>query len=190
MSAPSSISDILKDAEHRMKKSVEITRQELARIRTGRATTALLDGIKVDYYGQNLPITKVANVSVADPHLLTVTPWDKSLLPVIEKAILTSDMGLNPINDGNIIRIPIPPLTEERRRELVKLVKKFCEEGKIAIRNVRRDANEHLRKIEKEQHISEDERRRAEEQVQKLTDKYVKEIDALFEQKEKEIMEV
>lgn len=188
MGAPSTIPEILKDAEERMKKSVEITRQELARIRTGKATTALLDGIKVDYYGQHLPINKVATVSVTDPHTLTVTPWDKSLIPVIEKAILASDLGLNPANDGNVIRIPIPPLTEERRKEIVKLVKKFGEEGKVAIRNVRRDANEHLRKIEKEQHISEDERKRAEEQVQKLTDKYIKEIDLILEQKEKEIM--
>ncbi len=188
MSIPSTIPAILKDAEERMKKSVEITRQELARIRTGRATTALLDGIKVDYYGQNLPISKVATVSAPDPHTLTVTPWDKSLIPAIEKAILTSDLGLNPTNDGNIIRIPIPPLSEERRKEIAKLVRKFGEEGKIAIRNIRRDANEHLRRIEKEQHISEDERKRAEEQVQKLTDKYIKEIDLILEQKEKEIM--
>ncbi|MEN3039289.1 MAG: ribosome recycling factor [Candidatus Kryptonium sp.] len=188
MTSPSTIPEVLKDAEERMKKSVEVIRQELARVRTGKATTALLDGIKVDYYGQHLPINKVASVSVSDPHTLTVTPWDKSLIPTIEKAILASDLGLNPTNDGNVIRIPIPPLTEERRKEIVKLVKKFCEDGKVAIRNIRRDANEHLRKIEKEQHISEDERKRAEDQVQKLTDKYIKEIDLLFEQKEKEIM--
>lgn len=184
------ISKALKETEDKMKKSVEVIRQELAKIRTGKATTALLDGIKVEYYGSLSPLNQIANVSVADVHTLIVQPWDKSALQSIEKAILTSELGLNPINDGNVLRIPIPPLTEERRKDLVKLCKKFAEDGRIAVRNVRRDAIEHLRKLEKEEHFSEDDRKRAENEVQKLTDKYIKHIDELLAHKEKEIMEV
>jgi len=184
------INKVLKEAEEKMKKSVEVVRQEFAKIRTGKATTALLDGIKAEYYGSVLPLNQLANVSVLDVHTLVVQPWDKSALQSIEKAIQSSELGLNPINDGNVLRIPIPPLTEERRKDLVKLCKKFAEDGRIAVRNVRRDAIEHLRKIEKEEHFSEDERKRAENEVQKLTDKYIKLIDELLEHKEKEIMEV
>ncbi len=184
------VNKVLKETEEKMKKSVEVVRQEFAKIRTGKATTALLDGIKVDYYGSHLPINQVASVSVADVHTLVVQPWDKSALQLIEKAILTSELGLNPINDGNILRIPIPPLTEERRRDLVKLCKKFAEDGRIAVRNVRRDAIEHLKKMEKEEHLSEDDRKRAENEVQKITDKHIKLIDELLAHKEKEIMEV
>jgi ribosome recycling factor len=184
------INKVLKEAEEKMKKSVEVVRQEFAKIRTGKATTALLDGIKAEYYGSVLPLNQLANVSVLDVHTLVVQPWDKSALQSIEKAIQSSELGLNPINDGNVLRIPIPPLTEERRKDLVKLCKKFAEDGRIAVRNVRRDSIEHLRKLEKEEHFSEDERKRAENEVQKLTDKYIKLIDELLEHKEKEIMEV
>ena len=181
---------ILLDAEGRMKKAVEIVRDEFARIRTGKATTALLDGVRVDYYGTMTPLKQVANISTPDAHSISVQPWEKSMLGPIEKAILNGNLGLNPVNDGNIVRVPIPPLNEERRRELVKLVKKFAEDGKIAVRNVRRDAIEHLKKAEKDEHLSEDERKREEQEAQKLTDKHVKEIDGLVAQKEKEIMEV
>jgi len=184
------INKVLKEAEEKMKKSVEVVRQEFAKIRTGKATTALLDGIKAEYYGSVFPLNQLANVSVLDVHTLVVQPWDKSALQSIEKAIQSSELGLNPINDGNVLRIPIPPLTEERRKDLVKLCKKFAEDGRVAVRNVRRDSIEHLRKLEKEEHFSEDERKRAENEVQKLTDKYIKLIDELLEHKEKEIMEV
>ena len=182
--------DILKNADDRMKKAVEVVREELIRIRTGKATTALLDTVKVDYYGTMVPLKQVANVSTPDVHSISVQPWEKAMLGPIEKAVLTGNLGLNPVNDGNIVRVPIPPLNEERRRELVKLVKKFGEEGKIAIRNVRRDAIEHLKKAEKAEHMSEDERKRAEQDAQKMTDKHIKEIDDLLVMKEKEIMEV
>lgn len=184
------VKKILKDAEDRMHKAVEVVRQELVKIRTGKATTALLDGVKVEYYGSMMPLNQVANISTPDVHTLTVQPWEKSMLPVIEKAILAANLGLNPASDGSIIRVPIPPLNEERRRELVKLVKKFAEDGKIAVRNVRRDSIEHLKKAEKQEHFSEDERKRSEGEVQKLTDKFIKDIDNLIAQKEKEIMEV
>ncbi len=184
------INKILKETEDKMKKSVEFVRQEFAKIRTGKATTALLDGVKAEYYGSLLPLNQIASISVSDVHTLVVQPWDKSALQTIEKAILQSDLGLNPVNDGNILRIPIPPLTEERRKELVKLCKRFAEDGRIAIRNIRRDSIEHLRKMEKEEHFSEDDRKRAEGEVQKLTDKYIKLIDEILEHKEKEIMEI
>lgn len=181
---------ILHDAEARMKKAVEIVRDEFARIRTGKATTALLDGIRVDYYGTMTPLKQIANISTPDAHTISVQPWEKSMLGPIEKAILNGNLGLNPVNDGNILRVPIPPLNEERRKELVKLVKKFAEEGKVAVRNVRRDAIEHLKKAEKDEHLSEDERKREEQETQKLTDRHVKDIDNLVALKEKEIMEV
>lgn len=184
------IKQILKNAEERMVKAVEVVRSELVRIRTGKATTALLDGIRVEYYGTQVPLHQVANLSVPDVHTISVQPWDKSMVVPIERAILSANLGLNPTNDGTLIRVPIPPLNEERRRELVKLVRKFGEDGKIAVRNVRRDAIEHLKKSEKEEHFSEDERKRAEVEVPKLTDKHIKEIDQLLAMKEKEIMEV
>lgn len=184
------IKDILKDTESRMHKATEVVRQELAKLRTGKATTTLLDGIKVDYYGTMTPLNQVGNVSVADIHTVTVTPWDKSMLDPIVKAIQAANLGLNPIKDADMVRVPIPPLNEERRRELVKLSKKFGEDGKIAVRNIRRDAIEHLKKSEKAEHLSEDDRKRGEQETQRLTDKFVKEIDALLAHKEKEIMEV
>ena len=182
--------DILKQAEDRMKKAVEVVREELVKIRTGKATTALLDGIKIDYYGTMTPLNKVANVSIPDVHTVAVQPWEKNIIPVIEKAILVANLGLNPVSDGTIVRVPIPALNEERRRDLVKLVKKIGEDGKIAIRNVRRDAIEHLKKAEKGEHMSEDERKRGEQDAQKLTDKHIKDIDNHLAMKEKEIMEV
>lgn len=184
------IKDILRDTDSRMHKAIEVVRQELVKLRTGKATTTLLDGIRVDYYGTPTPLNQVGSVSVADIHTLTVTPWDKSMLDAIVKAIQTANLGLNPVKDADLVRVPIPPLNEERRRELVKLAKKFGEEGKIAIRNIRRDAIEHLKKAEKAEHLSEDDRKRGEAEIQKLTDKCVKEIDTLLAHKEKEIMEV
>jgi ribosome recycling factor len=184
------VKSILKEAEDRMKKAVEVVRQEFAKIRTGKATTALLDGIKVEYYGTLTPLNQVANVSTPDVHTITVQPWEKSMVPVIEKAIIAANLGLNPASDSTVVRVPIPPLNEERRKELVKLVKKFAEDGKIAVRNVRRDCIEHLKKAEKDEHFSEDERKRGEQEAQKMTDKFTKDIDGLVAQKEKEIMEV
>jgi len=184
------IKDILKSTTEKMDKAVEHVRAEFTKIRTGKATTNLLDGVKVDYFGNPTPLIQLGNISTPDYHTLTVQPWDKSALSLIEKAIQAANLGLNPSNDGNIIRVPIPPLNEERRKEIVKLVKKFAEDGKVAVRNVRRDSIEHLKKTEKEEHISEDERKTAETEVQKLTDKHIKSIDDLLAMKEKEIMEV
>lgn len=182
--------EIIKQTDDKMHKALEAVRHEFVKIRTGKATTTLLDGVKVDYYGQHSPLTQVANVTVKDIHTIAVQPWDKSMVQPIEKAILAANLGLNPIADANGIRVPIPPLNEERRKELVKLVKRFAEEGKISIRNVRRDSIEHLKKSEKDEHFSEDERKRAEQEVQKMTDKFIKDVDSLVVLKEKEIMEV
>jgi ribosome recycling factor len=184
------VKKILKESEERMHKATEVVRQELVKIRTSKATTALLDGVKVDYYGTMSPLTQVGSLSVADTHSLTVQPWDKSMLDPILKAIQSANLGLNPTKDGDVVRVPIPLLNEERRRELVKLTKKFGEEGKIAVRNVRRDVMEHLKKSEKAEHFSEDERKRGETEVQKMTDRFIKDIDDLLTHKEKEIMEV
>ena len=184
------VKTILKEAEERMRKAVEVVRQELVTIRTSKATTALLDGVKVEYYGSMMPLNQVANVATPDVHTITVQPWDKSMVGPIEKAILGGNLGLNPVTDGLVVRVPIPPLNEERRKELVKLVKKFAEDGRIAVRNIRRDAIEHLKKAEKDEHLPEDERKRGEVEAQKMTDKFIKDIDNLVVQKEKEIMEV
>ena len=184
------IKDILKDADSRMHKAVEVIRNEMMRIRTGKATVNLLDGIKVDYYGNLTPLNQMGTLSTPDIHTITVQVWDKTAVPLVEKAILNSNLGLNPMSDGQLVRIPIPPLNEEKRKELVKLVKKHGEEGKVAVRNVRRDAIEHVKKAEKEEHVSEDERKHAENEIQKLTDKHIKEIDSILQVKEKEIMEV
>jgi ribosome recycling factor len=180
----------IKDARQRMDKTVDAFRIEISKIRTGKATTALLDGIKVDYYGTITPLAQVGNVSVLDSHTISITPWDKSMVQVIDKSILASDLGLNPISDGTNIKIPIPPLNEERRKELVKLVKRFGEESKVALRNVRRDANDHLKKVEKEKKMTEDELKEAEKETQKLTDEHIQKIDDLIKHKEKEILEV
>ncbi len=181
---------VVKDASGRMDKSVETLRIELSKIRTGKATTALLDGIKVDYYGTMTPISQLANISVLDAHTLSITPWDKSMVSNIDKAILEANLGFNPVSDGTNLKIPVPPLNEERRKEFVKLVKKFGEDCKVAIRNVRRDANEHLKREEKNKKISEDQLKEFEDKVQKFTDEHIQKIDDLLKHKEKEIMEV
>jgi len=160
---------LIKESVHKMNKSIEAFRNELAKIRTGKATTALLDGIKVDYYGTPTPLKQMANVSVLDAHTLSISPWDRSTVAAIDKAILQADLGLNPQNDGTNIKVPIPPLTEERRKEFVKLVKKFGEDAKVAVRNIRRDTNEHLKKKQKDDKLSEDLLKDAEAKVQKAT---------------------
>lgn len=181
---------ILKDTRSKMDKSIEALRHELSRIRTGKATTTLLDNVKVDYYGTLTPIRQVANVTVLDSHALSVTPWDKSQIQAIDKAILNADLGLNPVSDGTNLKIPIPLLTEERRKDLVKLVKKFGEDCKIAIRNVRREGNDHLKRAEKDKKITEDQVKEAEDKTQKFTNEHVTMIDEILKHKEKEIMEV
>jgi ribosome recycling factor len=181
---------IMKDAKHRMDKTLEALRSELAKIRSGKATTALFDGIKVDYYGTITPINQVGNLTVMDSHTLSFTPWDKSILMAVDKAILEANIGFNPISDGTNLKIPVPPLNEERRKELVKLVKKFGEDAKVAVRNVRRDANEHLKREEKAKKISEDQLKNSEATIQKLTDEHIKLVDDILKHKEKEIMEV
>lgn len=180
----------IKDAKGRMDKTIETLRSELAKVRTGKATTVLLDSIRVDYYGNMVPLNQVGNVSVLDAHTLSITPWEKQMVQIIDKAILEANLGLNPISDGTNLKIPIPPLNEERRKELVKLVKKFGEEAKVAIRNVRRDANDHLKKEQKDKKMTEDQLHDAEKEMQKLTDDHIKLIDEILKHKEKEIMEV
>ncbi len=183
-------SELYREAEERMKKSVEAVRNEFAHIRTGKASAALLDGIRVDYYGSMVPIQQVANITVPEPRLISIQPWEKNMVPVIEKAIRQSDLGLNPNNDGRVIRVPIPTLTEERRKDLVRLVHKLAEEGRVAIRNIRRDVNEKIKKMEKDHEISEDDAHRELDEIQKLTDSYIEKIDELMKLKEKEILEV
>ena len=184
------IEDVKKDVKHRMDQAVETVRTELAKLRTGKASPAILDGITVSYYGANTPLRQVGNVSAPEPRLLVVQPWDRSLLGEIEKAILKSDLGLNPTNDGIVIRVPIPALTEERRQSLVKVAKKITEDGRVAVRNIRRDANEKLKKLEKDHKISEDDLHRSQDEMQKLTDECVKKLDEILVLKEKEIMEI
>lgn len=181
---------IKKDAKERMDKALTSLDREFAKLRTGRASAALFDGIKVDYYGTMTPLGQLATVAVPDSRTITIQPWDRGAFGAVEKAILKSDLGLNPVNDGKILRVTIPPLTEERRKELVKIAKKYTEESKVAIRNVRRDANDALKKLEKEKQITEDEFKRAQEDTQKLTDAAVAKADNLFGAKEKEIMEI
>jgi ribosome recycling factor len=184
------VEDELRDAEHRMKGSVAHTRDELASIRTGRANPRLLDRVVVDYYGSPVPLNQLASLTVPEPRLLVIQPFDRNAIPAMEKAILQSDLGLTPSNDGQVIRLAFPPLTEERRRELIKLARDRAEEGRVAVRNVRRHTKEHLERLEREGEISEDDLRRAERELQRLTDRYVKEIDELLEHKEKELLEV
>lgn len=184
------VNEIIKNAEDRMQKSVEANRDELARIRTSKASPSLLDSVRVDAYGSHMPLNQVASIATPDPRLITVQPWDKSLVSDIEKAILKADLGLNPSHDGQLIRIPIPPLNEERRQEYVRICRKIAEDGKIAIRNIRRDANDQIKKMEKDHDISEDESRRLQTQVQEITDRYVKRVDEILQHKEAEIMEV
>lgn len=185
-----SIKEIKAKARDKMQKSVDAVKNEIVRIRTGKATTALVDGIKVDCYGSKVPLKQVANIGVPEARLLLIQPWDKNLLPEIEKAIFQSDLGLTPNNDGKVIRLPIPPLTEERRKELGKLVRKLGEEGKIAVRNVRRECNDELKKGEKAGDYSKDESKRGTKDIQDITDDFTKVIDQIIEEKEKEIMEI
>lgn len=181
---------ILEDTEERMTKSVGNFRQELVKIRTGKASTSLLDGIRVEYYGNQVPINQVASLSTPEPRLIVIQPWEKNLIGVIEREIQKSDLGLTPINDGTFIRLAIPVLTEERRKDLVKLVRRYAEDARVAIRNIRRDANDQLKREEKESNISEDEHKKLQDQNQKLTDKHIEQIDELLSKKEEEIMEV
>lgn len=182
------IDDILQSATGRMVKSVESLKHELAKIRTGRANPSLLDHITVNYYGTESSLLKVANVNVEDSRTLTITPWDKGMVPAIEKAIMTSDLGLNPVTSGTVIRVPMPALTEQRRKDLVKVVRAEGENGRVALRNIRRDAISEVKEALKEKLVTEDEDRRAQEQIQKLTDKYVKEVDKLLEEKEADLL--
>jgi ribosome recycling factor len=180
----------IKDTRVRMDKSLASTQGELARVRTGRASLTLLDTVKVAYYGNTVPLKQVANCAVPEPRLITIQPWDRSILGEIEKAILKADIGITPNNNGFMIRLPIPPLTEERRKELVKLVHHLGEEGKVAVRNLRRDALEHLKKLEKDKKISQDEERNGQNEVQKLTDEFVRKIDEAIKVREAEVMEI
>ncbi|SAL64751.1 ribosome recycling factor [Caballeronia peredens] len=185
-----SAADIKKGVDQKMQRSIEAFKADLAKIRTGRAHTGLLDHIQVDYYGSNVPISQVANMTLVDARTIGVQPWEKKMVPVIEKAIRESDLGLNPATQGDLIRVPMPALTEERRRELTKVVKSEGETAKVSVRNLRRDANDQLKKMVKDKEISEDDERRASDEVQKLTDKFVAEIDKLVQTKESEIMTV
>lgn len=182
--------DIFADAEERMDKAVAAFQRELSTLRAGRATPSLLDRIEVDYYGTPTPLNQLAGITAPEPRLLLVQPWDKQALPEIEKAIMKSDLGLTPSNDGNVIRLTIPELTEERRKELVRYVRKKAEEGRVAVRNIRRDANDGVKQREKDSAISEDESRRSLDKIQELTDQRIEEIDRILEAKEKEMMEV
>lgn len=181
---------VLLDAEERMEKAIAALEKEFTKLRTGRASTSLVDNIKVDYYGTITPIQQMASVSIPDSRTVTIQPWDKSAMSIVERAIALSDLGLTPQNDGKLIRICIPPLTEERRKDLSKVCKKYTEEAKIAIRNIRRDSNETLKKLEKDKAISEDELKKAMEEVQKTTDSFVAKSDTKNQEKEKEIMEI
>ena len=184
------LADIQKDARNRMSKSLDALRHELAKIRTGRAHPSLLEHVHVDYYGSEVPIGQAASVTVEDARTLSVTPWDKNMVSVIERAILTSDLGLNPSTAGQVIRIPLPPLTEERRKDLGRIVHQEGENAKIAIRNIRRDANHHIKELLKEKDISEDDERKAEQDIQTVTDVAVKKVDEIVAEKEQELLEI
>lgn len=183
------IQEELQEAELNMEKSIDFFKQQLSKVRTGRASQSLLDGVQVDAYGQKQAVNAVATVNVPDARTIVIQPWDKSLIAEVEKAIRSADLGFNPQNDGTLIRIPVPPLTEERRMEYVKVTKKYAEEAKIAIRNIRRDHNDNFKKAEKDKEISEDDKKAGEDDVQKLTDKYVALVDDIQAKKEKELME-
>jgi len=186
----SSVAEVKKNAEQKMQKSIEALKADLGKVRTGRAHTGLLDHIMVDYYGSMMPINQVANVTLLDARTIGVSPWEKKMLSVVEKAIRESDLGLNPASQGDTIRVPMPPLTEERRKELIKVVKGEGENAKVAVRNVRRDANNALKDLLKDKLISEDDDRRAQDDIQKLTDRYVAEIDKLLQAKEADLMAI
>lgn len=183
------IEDIMQDASERMDKSIEALRRELKKLRTGRAHTNLLDHITVEYYGSDVPLSQVANVTIEDSRTLAVAPWEKNMVQVVEKAIMTSDLGLTPATAGTIVRVPLPPLTEERRKDMIKIVRAEAEQGRVSVRNIRRDALHHLKSLLKEKEISEDDERRAHDDVQALTDKHVARVDEVLAEKEKELME-
>ena len=184
------IDDIKKDADGRMGKCIDALRHELAKIRTGRAHPSLLDHLRVSYYGSDVPISQVANVSAEDARTLAITPWEKNMVQAVEKAIMQSDLGLNPNTAGTVIRVPMPPLTEERRRDLIRVARQEAEQARVALRNIRRDANHELKEAVKEKMISEDDERRGQDVVQKLTDKYVKEVDQVVEEKETDLISI
>lgn len=184
------LNEILKNAEVHMGKSLEMFKAELTKLRTGRAHSSLVENIKIDYYGTDTPLKHVATIAVSDARTITITPWEKTMLKPIEKAIMTADLGLNPIGDANFIRVPLPPLTEERRKELVKVVKSTAEHAKVNVRNIRRDANNDLKELLQEKEINEDDERRAQESVQKLTDKFIEDIDKIAAAKEADLMVV
>jgi ribosome recycling factor len=184
------VAQIKKTTEQKMQKTLDTLKADLAKVRTGRAHTGLIDHVKVDYYGAETPLSQVANVTLIDPRTIGVQPWEKKMVSVVEKAIRDADLGLNPATQGDLIRVPMPSLTEERRRELIKVVKHEGENAKVAVRNLRRDANHHLKELLKERAIPEDQERRAQDDVQKLTDRFVAEVDKLLQQKEAELMQV
>ena len=190
MATNSDVDTLLKDASERMEKSLEVLNREIEAIRTGRASPSLLKNVMVDYYGAKTPLNQMATISAPEARLLTVQPWDRQSLPIIEKEILKSDLGLTPSNDGSLIRLPIPPLTEDRRRELVRRLKNMLEDKRVAIRNIRRDCLEHLRKLEKDKALSVDELKRAQERLQKLTDHNISQADKVEAEKEADLMEV
>lgn len=179
-----------KNAEERMKKAVETIRHEVATIRTSKATTSLLDGIRVDYYGSHVPLQQVASVSAPEARLLVIQPWERNVLPEVVKAIQKSDLGLNPVDDGTVVRLNLPPLTEERRKDLVKVLGKIVEDGRVRVRTIRRECNDELKKLEREHKISEDDSKKTQTEVQKLTDRYVQVLDEIFHKKQAEVMEV
>jgi ribosome recycling factor len=185
-----SVADIRKSAEQRMQKSIEALKADLGKVRTGRAHTGLLDHIVVDYYGTPTPIPQIGSVTLLDARTLAVTPWEKKLLSNVEKAIRDSDLGLNPASDGERVRVPMPPLTEERRRDLIKVVRHEAENARVAVRNIRRDANNHLKDMLKKKEVPEDQERRAQDEVQRLTDRYIGEIDKILQQKEADLLAV
>ena len=184
------LEEVLEEAERRMKKTLEHVREDFSAVRTGRASASLLNRVNVNYYGQSTPLNQISSINVPEPTLLVISPYDKSVIDEVEKAILSSGLGLTPVNDGNVIRLPIPKLTEERRNELTRLVRSKAEEGRVAIRNIRRDAIEDLRSLEKEGEITKDDLHRGQEDAQKLTDRYIAEMDEMLKVKEKELMEV
>ena len=184
------VDDIKKVAEARMARSVEALRQELGKIRTGRAHARLLDHVTVSYYGSDVPLNQVASITVSDPRTLAISPWEKKIIPDVEKAIVRSDLGLNPVTGSDVIRVPLPPLTEERRKEMTRVVRQEAEQARIAVRNVRRSANQHLKALIKEEHLPVDAEKRAEAEIQKLTDRHIARIDSVLEEKEHDLMEV
>ena len=184
------ISDLKKTAEQKMHKTLDTLKSDLGKVRTGRAHAGILDHLHVDYYGSSMPINQVANITLSDARTITVQPWEKKMIPVVEKAIRDSDLGVNPATSGDVIRVPMPPLTEERRKELVKVVRHEAENARIAVRNIRRDANEHLKRLLKDKQVSEDDERHAQQDVQKLTDRFIAEVDKVLAAKESDLMAI